>query len=245
MIYEVYDLPGNLAERNAAFISKVANKLMRMPIVFVPGSRIWAEVPPGVICEVLEDWTNIVEALASVARDLASEGVDPKDLDRHLASAEILPLWWICECGSRVPIKMYGREIKTKSCPHCDATGGVKARSVMELVETYRRRVFPKILLQSALNVRGFGYTEGVAHSGSAGHILVSSLTLERVARPALRQLTNHSWHFGDHPLSNVRPDSLSPSLVAAQAFAESGQASIIYYLLADDLRGCLLECYG
>src|SRR3990172_7576782 len=127
---------------------------------------------------------KVSEALFWARSDLAGYGIKVSEYPHE---SNVLPWWYICQCGSRVALHLTAATIASGVCPHCD--NNVSQELFSRQWKDSLIRTAPKIILHNLLNRSAFGYRAGVNHIGSAEHVLIHSLAMVRLARLPLPQL--------------------------------------------------------
>jgi hypothetical protein len=173
----------NTAEMTAILLSRFVNLRLQLSIPFVPGSAVWKEVAPINLQREVELVALTASALQSAHKALTESGLNLRNL--HI-DPMLLPWWYICNCGSRVPLYLTEKRISGK-CPHCSTI----IHQTIFSPEWWNSldRTAPRILLHNLLNRSGFGYQAGVNHIGSAEHVIFHSLALDRRGGRPIPQL--------------------------------------------------------
>lgn len=216
----------NVAEFGAILISRYVNLWLQIPIPFLAGSVLWADVAQEAVQREMRRMAEIRGAIARAEQIAASCGIT---LSSHESENDTLPWWKICHCGSRMALRMSDPLNVLGACPHCHHSYSVRVGS-----DAWRSDLLqssPRILFHSLLNTSSFGYKTGVSHIGSAEHIILHSLALTLLGRAPLPQWL---WECKG-PFSTVLEEMISSeshAIAQARSLIQTGNSSFIYFAL-------------
>ena len=156
-LWKSYELGKSLAEVNAIFFARLSNIYFGLKVLFFRYSDLHA-------AEVLKEEHREILSNVDLFNKIYNEAVIKMGLDDIGTIPEnLVPFWYHCACGGKVPISLVSSREIAGSCPVC----GTKYELPTEDFDKYYRHISPRAVTRNIVVAEGFG--TGLYVSGSGG----------------------------------------------------------------------------
>jgi hypothetical protein len=223
----------SLADFNAILLSQMVNRILGLPTLFLPGSRLLSVMADPIVSV----WNSRAEI--STAASKARRILNDLGLPTGSPVQDMVPLWLICPCGNRIPIVGSSRRKSYMAeCKRCRRVNKIDDRSIFDHAK--KSRIVPKVLADDLLDGLAWGNIAGCDYVGGIGHYVQSSLVADILGLRRLpvylsaRATTARAQSLAGPAFSAALSDSTSTPRLSDRLFDTllSGRASFVFPLI-------------
>jgi hypothetical protein len=226
------DRARSLADFNAIVLSRMVNRVLGLPTLFLPGSRTFPIIA-GSIESIWRARAAIESATAATSRHRNGEAV--RTATPGIGAG---PLWKECECGMRLALtgNVHADRLHF-SCRRCGAAGAVDDNNVCDF--SAKGVLIPRVIADDLLDGLVWGNAVGCDYRGGLPHYQKSARAARELGLPVLPMYL--STRRSDASIEHLAGPEFAPTLdamaegrapVAARDLVVRGRASMVFALM-------------
>jgi len=231
-----------LADVNSIFLSRVANLLLGLPTIFVPGS-----LALRALTEHLEYLWSISGLYNHACRKVAAEleGIGVIISSSLVLAENVAPFWVVCaHDSSRIAMGWadWQRTKATGTCSRCHTYVEVTSRNIGDFLHGQERaKLIPRVVWDDLLDGFAWGHMGGCSYRGGLEHYMFTTAVAQRLGLTPLPEFLSeykprgplNEYEHAAQQLEKQRTSSREQQAARkAWKLARSGRASVAYSLL-------------